>query len=71
MAKQKIGVKITGLETEADRAAFTKACADFWMQCISEKISSLPISHEAKLAFAAEVVEEIHRKGELLAGATI
>lgn len=63
MAKgSKMTVTIRGLDTEEDREYFGKKCAEFWMEIISKKISELPISHERKVEFAKEVVEEIHRK---------
>ena len=55
-------VTIRGLDTKEDREYFAKKCAEFWMEIISEKISELPISHERKVEFAKEVVDEIHRK---------
>jgi len=56
-----ITVTIKGLDTDEDRQYFYKKCAEFWMEVISRKISELPISHERKVEFAEEVVNEIHK----------
>ncbi|MBU5677986.1 hypothetical protein KQI88_16325 [Alkaliphilus sp. MSJ-5] len=57
-----ISITVKGLETKEDREYFSKKCAEFWMEIISKKISELPISHESKVEFAKEIVDEIHKK---------
>ncbi len=58
-----ISITIKGLDTEEDRKEFAAKCAEFWMEIISEKISSLPMTHERKVEFAEEVVNNIRSKG--------
>ncbi|MBB6214773.1 hypothetical protein HNQ80_000858 [Anaerosolibacter carboniphilus] len=66
MAKQSnIGIRITGIETKADKEAFVQKCGDFWMSIISEKINELSIDHQRKLKFADDVICEIHRRAGL------
>lgn len=55
-------IEVIGLETKEDREYFAKKCADFWMYCISKKVSELPLSYEKKVEFANQVIERIKGK---------
>lgn len=58
-----INIKVTGLNTEADRQQFASKCAEFWMNIISDKVSELQMTHERKVEFAEGVVDRIHNHG--------